>query len=78
MSQPSFESVSPPTVLKKKSAMDIYTVLLIIATVSLLLGCIFLWLEISEYGGFGAVKGRVGALTVPGAQRIQETWEALV
>jgi hypothetical protein len=29
------------------------------------LGCVFLWLEISEYGGFGAVKGRVGAVTLP-------------
>ncbi len=63
MSQPSFESVSPPTVLKKKSALNIYTVLLIIALVSLLLGCIFLWLEISEYGGFSAVKGPVSAVT---------------
>ena len=78
MSQPSFESVSPPTVLKKQPAMNIYIVLLIIALVSLLLGCIFLWLEISEYGGFGAVKGRVGALTVPGATWCRETWEALV
>lgn len=65
MSQPSFESVSAPTVLKKKSALNIYTVLLIIALVSLVLGCIFLWLEISEYGGFGAVKGPVGAVARP-------------
>ena len=65
MSQPSFESASAPTVLKKKSALNIYTVLLIIALVSLLLGCVFLWLEIAEYGGFGAVKGRVGAVARP-------------
>ena len=65
MSQPSFESASAPTVLKKKSALNIYTVLLIIALVSLVLCCIFLWLEISEYGGFGAVKGRVGAVARP-------------
>jgi len=63
MSQPSFESASAPTVLKKKSALNIYTMLLIIALISLMLGCVFLWLEISEYGGFGAVKGRVGAVT---------------
>ncbi len=62
MSQPSFESAS---VLKKKSALNIYTMLLIIALISLVLGCVFLWLEISEYGGFGAVKGRVGAVTLP-------------
>lgn len=65
MSQPSFESASTPTVLKKKSPLTIYTVLLIIALVSLLLGCIFLWLEISEYGGFGAVKGKVGSAIPP-------------
>jgi hypothetical protein len=76
MSQPSFESVSSPTVLKKKSALNIYTVLLIIALVSLLLGCVFLWLEISEYGGFGAYKARVGALTIPGLNL--EVFEKLV
>lgn len=65
MSQPSFESTSAPTVLKKKSSLNIYTMLLIIALISLLLGCIFLWLEIREYGGFGAVKGRVGAVAGP-------------
>ena len=65
MSQPSFESASPPTVLKKKSALNIYTVLLIIALGALVLGCLFLWLEISEYGGFGAMKGRIGAVTPP-------------
>jgi len=65
MSQPSFESTSAPTVLKKKSALNIYTVLLIISLVALLLGCLFLWLEMKEYGGFGAVKGPVGAITAP-------------
>ena len=56
MSQPSFESASP-TVLTKKSAWNIYTVMLLIALVALLLACLFLYLEIREYGGFGAVKG---------------------
>ena len=78
MSRPSFESGSSSTVLKKRSAMNIYTMLLIIALISLLLGCIFLWLEISEYGGFGAVKGRVGALTVPATSWSLETWGTLV
>ncbi len=56
MSQPSFESVSP-TVLTKKSAWNIYTVMLLLALLCLLLGMIFLYLEIREYGGFGAVGG---------------------
>ena len=63
MSQPSFESGSTPTVLKKKSSLTIYTVMLILALVFLLLGCIFLYMEQNEYGGFGAVKGKVGSAT---------------
>ena len=60
MSQPSFESASPaPTVLTKKSAWNVYTAMLLIALVSLLLAALFLYLEISEYGGFGNVKGPV-------------------
>ena len=43
----------------------IVIVLLLIALVSLLLACLFLYLEIREYGGFGAVKGRLGSVTAP-------------
>ncbi len=57
MSQPSFESASPPTVLTKKSAWNIYTVMLLLALLSLLLAMLFLYLEIREYGGWGAFKG---------------------
>ncbi|MEM9658884.1 MAG: hypothetical protein AAF961_11030 [Planctomycetota bacterium] len=64
MSQPSFESVSAPSVLTRKSPWNIYTMLLIIALISLLLAMLFLYLEIREYGGFGQLKGpTVGALT---------------
>lgn len=62
MSQPTFDSASP-SVLTKKSAWTIYTVLLLLALLALLLGCLFLFLEIREYGGFGAVKG--AALAAP-------------
>ena len=66
MSQPNLESVSPaPTVLKKKPQMTVYTVLLIIALISLLLACLFLFLELNEYGGFGNVKGKISAIPVP-------------
>ena len=64
MSQPSFESASAPTVLTRKSAWNIYTVLLLIAFVALLMAMLFLYLEIREYGGWGAVKGPV-AMTAP-------------
>jgi hypothetical protein len=46
-------------VINKKPVLDVYTVMLIVALVSLLMGCLFLWLEISEYGGYGAIKGPV-------------------
>ena len=62
MSQPSFESVSAPSVLTKKSPWNIYTVLLIISLVSLIMAMLFLYLEIREYGGFGQLKGPVGSM----------------
>ena len=65
MSQPSLESVSVPSVIKKKPVLDVYTVMLIVALVCLLMGCLFLYLEINEYGGFGAVKGPVAMIFNP-------------
>lgn len=65
MSQPSLESASVPSVINKKPVLDVYTVMLIVALVSLLMGCLFLWLEISEYGGFGSIKGPVAMVTGP-------------
>lgn len=62
MSQPSFEQASVPTVLTKKSAWNVYTVLLLIALIALLVCNIMLYLEIKEYGGFGAVKGSASAI----------------
>jgi hypothetical protein len=39
--------------------------LLLLALLALLLGCLFLYLEINQYGGFGAVKGKVSSLISP-------------
>jgi hypothetical protein len=39
--------------------------MLIIALVAILVGCIFLYIEIRSYGGFGAVKGRISSLDRP-------------
>ena len=64
MSQPSFESASP-TVLTKKSPWNIYTVMLLMAFIALLMAMLFLYLEISAYGGFGAFKGPTAAAFVP-------------
>jgi len=65
MSQPDLESVSVPTVITKKPQLTIYTVMLILALLSLLLACLFLYLEIREYGGWGAVKGPVAGVVEP-------------
>ncbi|MBN1853910.1 MAG: hypothetical protein JW829_14350 [Pirellulales bacterium] len=57
MSQPNFESDSPGGVLVPKPKSSIYTVLLILSVIALVIACVFLYLEISEYGGLGATKG---------------------
>lgn len=62
MSQPSYESANVPSVLSKRSPWNVYTVLLVIALLALLIGNIVLWLEISEYGGFGNIKGSSASL----------------
>jgi hypothetical protein len=36
--------------------------LLVISLLCLLLGCIFLWLELSQYGGLFQVKGTVSGV----------------
>jgi len=62
VSQP---DLSPPgSVLgpARKPKTTIYIVLLIVALVALLAGCILLLLEIKRHGGFGAVRGRVSAV----------------
>jgi hypothetical protein len=64
MSQPNLESVSIPSVLSKKPQLNVYTVMLIVSLISLILACLFLYLELREYGGWGAVKGRA-SVTVP-------------
>jgi hypothetical protein len=65
MSQPNLESASTPSVLSKKPQLNVYTVMLIVSLISLLLACLFLYLELREYGGWGAVKGRIGAISAP-------------
>ena len=74
MSQPDLESVSAPSVLVKKPQLNVYTVMLIVALLSLMLACLFLWLEISEYGGWGSYKGSVGAVTQPVVDFARAMW----
>jgi hypothetical protein len=52
---------APPTlrVAAPKPKMTIYYALLIIALCGMLTACLFMYLEIKRFGGFGAVKGKV-------------------
>jgi hypothetical protein len=49
----------------RKPKTSIYTLLLLIALVALLTGCLFLWLEIKRFGGFGTIRGTAQAATAP-------------
>jgi hypothetical protein len=42
-----------------KPRMTVYYALLIIALCAMLTACLFMYLEIRRFGGFGAVKGTV-------------------
>jgi hypothetical protein len=55
--------IATPTlrVVAPKPKMTIYFALLIIALVAMLFACLFLFLEIRRFGGFGAVSGSVAA-----------------
>ncbi|HEY3393249.1 MAG TPA: hypothetical protein VGK58_11105 [Lacipirellulaceae bacterium] len=55
----------PIRVVAPKPRMTVYFALLIIALVALLAGCLFLWIEIGRFGGFGAVPGTVSSLERP-------------
>jgi uncharacterized membrane protein len=55
------DMTAPPTlrVAAPKPKMTIYYALLIIALLAMLTACLFMFLEIKRFGGFGAVKGKV-------------------
>ncbi len=53
---PAFRTASP------KPKMTIYYALLIIALCAMLTACLFMFLEIKRFGGFGAVKGKVSSI----------------
>jgi hypothetical protein len=66
MAEPEF--IPPPTirVVAPKPRMTVYYALLIIAFLAMLTACIFLYMVIRTFGGFGAVQGRVTSLDRPG------------
>jgi hypothetical protein len=59
MAQP--DPMAPPVVRvsSPKAKMTIYFALLIISLVAMLTACMFMYLEIRRFGGFGAVPGKV-------------------
>lgn len=59
MAQPDFNS--PPTfrVAAPKPKMTVYFAMLILALIALLTACIFLYMEIRRFGGFGTVPQRI-------------------
>jgi hypothetical protein len=63
MSQPDLESVSVPSVIVKKPRYDVYFVMLVVALISLMMACLFLFLELQSFGGFSAYKGALSAVT---------------
>jgi hypothetical protein len=55
---------APPTLRMAvaKPKFGIYYAMLIIALVAMLISCIVLYREISKFGGFGTVKGKVASV----------------
>lgn len=64
MSQPDLTS-QPRTLVVQKPKSNIYTALLGIAALSLLVGCIFLAIEITRYAADASVSGWFGAIRGP-------------
>ncbi len=56
--------IAPPTlrVTTPKPRMTVYYALLIIALVAMLTACIFLYMVIRTFGGFGTVQGSVASV----------------
>jgi hypothetical protein len=62
MAQPDFGTTPTLRVVAPKPRMTIYYALLIIALVAMLTACLFMYLEIRRFGGFGAVPGQVSSV----------------
>jgi hypothetical protein len=68
------ELIPQPTlrVVTPKPRMTIYYALLIIALLAMLTACIFLYMVVRTFGGFGAVQGRVSSLDRPAPALVAE------
>ena len=61
------DPITTPTlrVVAPRPKMTIYYALLIIALIAMLAACLFMYLEIRRFGGFGAVPGQVTSFERP-------------
>lgn len=64
MANPDF-TMPPVAGAYRKPKTNIYTLLLVLSLVALLVGCIFLYLEIRRFGGFGTIRGSVSSIAAP-------------
>jgi hypothetical protein len=65
MAEPELMAMPTMRVAAPKPRMTVYYALLIIALLGMLTSCIFLYMVIRTFGGFGAVSGRVSAIEMP-------------
>jgi hypothetical protein len=68
----------PPPVVRiaaPKPKMTVYYALLIIALIALLFACLFLYLEIGRFGGFGSVPGTVSSIEQPAQSALAAAWD---
>lgn len=71
MAPPVIRSGSP------KAKMNIYFALLIVSLVALLFACLFMYLEVRNFGGFGTIKGTVSAVERAGLP-LDGRWSVVV
>jgi len=59
--------LAPPTlrVVAPKPKMTVYYALLIVALIAMLFACLFMYLEVRRFGGFGVVPKKLASLEVP-------------
>ena len=74
-----FDMPAPPAIAGRKPKTSVYVILLVIAFLALVVGCLFLFLEIKRYGGFGAVTGRVAqaASSADAGSHVAAAYESL-
>ena len=79
MAQPDL-TMAPPIMRSAapKAKMTVYFALLIISLIAMLMGCLFLYLEIRRFGGFGAIPGRVTSLDRSGTILLVATNDVVI